>query len=163
MSEVYSQPMTAATTATGQGIELEVVRRGTGRPILLLHGLQPIAPQARVLDLLARQAEIIAPSHPGFGRSPRPDEFDSVYDLVRCYLDVLDRLPHEKVTLLGLSFGGWLAAEIAVTLAGDHVRLREMRATLRERLEKSKVMDAAAFGAAMGAAYREMWRKWCGP
>jgi pimeloyl-ACP methyl ester carboxylesterase len=114
MTEVYSPAMTAAITATVQGIELEVVRRGVGHPILLLHGPQPVAPQARILDLLARQAEVIAPSHPGFGHSPRPDDFDSVYDLVHLYLDFLDQWPNGKVTLLGMSFGGWLAAEIAV-------------------------------------------------
>ncbi len=96
------------------GIALEVLRRGAGRPLLLLHGLTTVPPQAPFLDLLARHAEIIAPSHPGFGRSPRPDDFDSVYDLVHLYLDVLDELPHDKVTLVGLSFGGWLAAEVAV-------------------------------------------------
>jgi pimeloyl-ACP methyl ester carboxylesterase len=95
------------------GIELEAVRRGAGRPVLLLHGPQSVDPRARFLDLLAASAEIIAPSHPGFGRSARPPGFETVYDLVRLYLDVLDGLPHERVTLVGLSFGGWLAAEIA--------------------------------------------------
>ena len=96
------------------GIELEVLRRGTGRPVLLLHGAQTIEPRAPFLDMLGHHAEIIAPSHPGFGRSMRPADFETVYDLVHFYLDVLEALPHEKVTLMGLSFGGWLAAEIAV-------------------------------------------------
>jgi pimeloyl-ACP methyl ester carboxylesterase len=96
------------------GVELEVIRRGTGRPILLLHGLQHVDPAAPFLDLLGRQANIIAPSHPGFGHSARPADFDTVYDLVHLYLDVLEALPFERVTLLGLSFGGWLAAELAV-------------------------------------------------
>ena len=97
------------------GMELEIVRRGAGRPVLLLHGLQNVDPRARFLDLLGQHAEIIAPSHPGFGRSARPAEFETVYDLVHLYLEVLEALPYEKVTLMGLSFGGWLAAEIAVT------------------------------------------------
>ena len=96
------------------GIELEVIRRGAGRPVLLLHGMQNVDPRARFLDLLSRRAEIIVPSHPGFGHSPRPADFDTVYDLVHLYLDVLEVLPYERVALVGLSFGGWLAAEIAV-------------------------------------------------
>ena len=96
-----------------RGIDLEVLRKGTGPPILLLHGLHTVDPDAPFLDLLAAHAEIIAPSHPGFGHSPRPADFDTVYDLVHLYLDLLETLPHEKVTLLGFSFGGWLAAEIA--------------------------------------------------
>src|SRR2546425_11302205 len=96
-------------------IDLEVVRRGAGRPVLLLHGPQTVDPRARFLDLLGRRAEILAPSHPGFGHSPRPADFETVYDLVRLYLDVLEALPYEKVALVGLSFGGWLAGEVAVT------------------------------------------------
>jgi pimeloyl-ACP methyl ester carboxylesterase len=56
---------------------------------------------------------VIAPTHPGFGHSTRPDDIETVYDLVHLYLDLLEQLPGERVTLLGLSFGGWLAAEIA--------------------------------------------------
>lgn len=99
------------------GMELEVVRRGSGRPVLLLHGFQNIDPQSPYLDLLGQHAEIIAPSYPGFGHSPRPAGFETVYDLVHLCLDVIDTLPHEKVTLLGFSFGGWLAAEVAVKCA----------------------------------------------
>lgn len=95
------------------GIELEVLRRGKGRPGLLLHGFQTVDPAAPFLDLLGRHVEIIAPSHPGFGHSPRPGDFDTVYDLVHLYLAVLDALPGDKVTLIGFSFGGWLAAEVA--------------------------------------------------
>ncbi len=43
-------------------LELEVIRRGVGRPILLLHGMQNIDPRVRFLDLLGRRAAIIAPS-----------------------------------------------------------------------------------------------------
>jgi len=111
--------MTTALGSAGErlsvaGIELEVVRRGAGRPLLLLHGFQNVDPRAPYLDLLGRHAEVIAPSYPGFGHSPRPAEFETVYDLVHLCLDVIDALPHEKMTLVGFSFGGWLAAEVAV-------------------------------------------------
>jgi len=107
--------MTAAERLSVRGIELEVLRRGRGRPLLLLHGFAPVDPGAPFLDLLAPHAEVIAPTHPGFGHSPRPEDFDTVYDLVHLYLDLLAQLPHERLTLMGLSFGGWLAAEIAAT------------------------------------------------
>ncbi len=114
--------MTSAGTTTAErlsvrGIDLEVVRRGSGAPLLLLHGPQNVDPHAPFLDLLGRHASILAPSHPGFGHSPRPADFDTVYDLVHLYLDVLDDLGPAKVTLVGFSFGGWLAAEIAVACA----------------------------------------------
>jgi pimeloyl-ACP methyl ester carboxylesterase len=96
-----------------RGLELELLRCGTGRPVVALHGMQPVDARARFLDMLGRSAAVIAPSHPGFGGSPRPDDFDTVYDLVHLYLDMLEALPYEKITLMGFSFGGWLAAEVA--------------------------------------------------
>ena len=76
---------------TVNGIELEVLRRGAGTPLLLLHGMDTVPPQARFLDRLGRDAEIIAPSSPGFGNTKRPTDFDTVYDLVRSSLNPLTR------------------------------------------------------------------------
>lgn len=109
------------------GIELEILRRGRGRKLLLLHGLETIPREARFLDLLARRAEIIAPSSPGFGRSARPDDVASVYDLVHLYLELLETLD-EKVSVVGFSFGGWVAAEMA--------------AACRHRIDKLVLVDA---------------------
>jgi pimeloyl-ACP methyl ester carboxylesterase len=95
-------------------LELEVLRRGSGRPILLLHGANPISKRAPFLDLLARHGEVIAPSHPGFGASPRPADFDTMYDLVNLYHDMLAAIPAPCVCVIGFSFGGWIAAELAV-------------------------------------------------
>ena len=112
MSSVTTAP--AAELVCLSGVELAFLRRGTGNPLLLLHGFQHIDPRLPIVDLLARHAELIAPSHPGFGRSSRPADFGTVYDLVHLYLAFLDTLPQKPLTLMGLSFGGWLAAEIAV-------------------------------------------------
>ena len=109
---------------TVNGIELEVLRRGASasRPVLLLHGMDTVPPNARFLDLLGQHAEIIAPSSPGFGNTQRPADFDTIYDLVHLYLALHRRTAVRKVALLGLSFGGWLAAEIAVALQPPQLR-----------------------------------------
>ena len=104
----------AHETITAYGIDLEVQRAGAGHPVVLLHGFQQIDPGARFLDLLSRKMEVIAPSHPGFGHSPRPKDFETIYDLLNLYTSFLEALPYEKISLLGFSFGGWLAAELAV-------------------------------------------------
>lgn len=96
-------------------VDLEVVRRGAGQPIVFLHGFRAPDPDSRFLELLSRKAMVIAPSHPGFGASTRPDDFETVYDLVHLYREFLERLPDSGVTLVGASFGGWLAAEIAAS------------------------------------------------
>ncbi|HEV2334526.1 MAG TPA: alpha/beta hydrolase [Stellaceae bacterium] len=104
-------------------LDLEVLRRGpTGanrRPILLVHGVNPVSAGAPFLDLLAEHGDIIAPSSPGFGSSPRPEDFDTMYDLVHLYREVLDGLS-EPAAMIGFSFGGWIAAEVA---AGGHPKL----------------------------------------
>jgi pimeloyl-ACP methyl ester carboxylesterase len=96
------------------GIEVEILRGGSGKPALLLHGFQTINPQAPFLSELAKHCSYLAPSLPGFGASKRPKDFDTIYDLVRHTLDLIDAAPGDKVTLIGFSFGGWLAAEAAV-------------------------------------------------
>lgn len=114
---------TQAGRLTVAGIELEILRRGAGQPIVLLHGFQTLDRQARVLDLLAEHGAVIAPSLPGFGHSPRPEDFDTVADLVHLVLALLDEAPGGKASLVGLSFGGWLAAEAAVKCAHNLSRL----------------------------------------
>ena len=64
---------------------------------------------------MAACGEVIAPSHPGFGGSALPPDFDTMYDLINHYHAILDDLPSGDVTVIGLSFGGWIAAELAVT------------------------------------------------
>jgi protein O-GlcNAc transferase len=50
---------------------------------------------------------------------------------------------------------------VAVELANDLPRLRELRASLRERMQASPLMDAARFARNIEAAYRSMWSSWC--
>jgi predicted O-linked N-acetylglucosamine transferase (SPINDLY family) len=50
---------------------------------------------------------------------------------------------------------------IAVELAQDLSRLSDLRATLRERMLASPLMDAPRLARNVEAAYREMWQRWC--
>jgi pimeloyl-ACP methyl ester carboxylesterase len=105
--------------------ELEILRAGSEAfdPLLLIHGVNPISPKAPFLPGLARTRQLVAPSHPGFGASPLPPDFDTMYDLVNLYLDVLDNLPDGDVAVAGFGFGGWIAAELAVA---GHPRLQRL-------------------------------------
>jgi len=51
--------------------------------------------------------------------------------------------------------------QVAAALAKDLPRLTELRSTLRQRMERSPLMDAPRFARNIEAAYREMWRQWC--
>jgi pimeloyl-ACP methyl ester carboxylesterase len=69
------------------------------------------------LEQLAKRFSVYAPAHPGFGRSEDPPWLDSLDDMVHYYLDFLDWLGRPKVHLVGLSLGGWIAAELATLCA----------------------------------------------
>jgi pimeloyl-ACP methyl ester carboxylesterase len=101
------------TNATVAGIELELFDRGNGPPILFLHGASGVAANDPFVAELAKQRRVVAPSHPGFGRSALPDWIDSVDDIAHVHLELLDRLGLREVDLIGASIGGWIAAEMA--------------------------------------------------
>jgi len=97
-----------------EGTRIDMIERGAGRPLLFLHAENGIEPAAAAIEALAKGARVIAPTHPGFGRSELPKGMRTVDDLSYFYLDFLDQLDLSDVTLVGVSFGAWLAAEIAV-------------------------------------------------
>ena len=104
----------AVTPIVVNGVRLEAIDRGNGQPLLFLHpgiGLDPLSP---VLDLLARTRRVIAPTHPGFGRSDLPKGMTTVDDLAYFYLDLMEAFDLRDVAVVGVSFGAWVAAEIAV-------------------------------------------------
>jgi pimeloyl-ACP methyl ester carboxylesterase len=96
------------------GVDLELVQGGAGRPLLFLHGGGGPPTGAGLVAALAERYRVLAPSHPGFGHSSLPDSFDRVDDLAFFYLDLIDALNLDQIVLVGHSFGGWIAAEIAV-------------------------------------------------
>jgi pimeloyl-ACP methyl ester carboxylesterase len=104
----YALPM-----ITVAGIELEIFERGRGEPLFYLHGGAGVGSDIPFLELIAKERRVIAPSHPGFGRSSLPDWLDSVDDINHVYLELMDRLGLMRVDLVGFSIGGWIAAEIA--------------------------------------------------
>lgn len=103
--------------------QIEIVEQGQGDPILLLHGPYALPTEGEFVDRLAQSGRVVAPVHPGFGRLPLPDWLDTIDDLAYLYLDLIERRGLRNVTLVGLSIGGWIAAEIAVKCAHHLSRL----------------------------------------
>jgi pimeloyl-ACP methyl ester carboxylesterase len=106
-----------------QGVQLECIERGQGRPILWLHGEEGLDPEAPVLDHLASHGRVLAPSHPGFGHSPEAPSIDAVDDLAYLYLDLLAQQDVGDAVVIGCSLGGWIAAEMAVKCTERVARL----------------------------------------
>src|ERR1700674_4475535 len=105
------------------GSRLELIDRGSGRPILFLHPHIGLDPSAPVLAMLAEGRRLIAPSHPGFGHSERPAGVTTVDDLAYFYLDVMDQLDLRDAVVIGVSLGAWIAAAIAVKSTARIARL----------------------------------------
>ncbi|HEU5470239.1 MAG TPA: alpha/beta fold hydrolase [Actinophytocola sp.] len=96
------------------GGRVHVLRGGTGAPLLFLHAAGGAGRWLEYHELLSRRFEVIAPDHPGFGGSDELPEVEGMDDLVYHYLDLIDRLGLDRPHVVGGSFGGWLAAELAV-------------------------------------------------
>ncbi len=106
--------MAASRWLTVHGTQLELVERGQGRPLLVLHGEDGLDPTAPFLDQLAALGRVLAPSHPGYGHSLFAESIDTVDDLSYLYLELLAEQNLRDVLVIGFSLGGWLAAEMAV-------------------------------------------------
>jgi pimeloyl-ACP methyl ester carboxylesterase len=105
------------------GAELEIFIKGEGQPLLFLHAGHGVSTEDPLIDALAKHYKVIAPSHPGFGASPRPDGVDTVDDIAYVYLDLIEDMGLTDVILVGVSFGGWIAAELATKGTGRFSRL----------------------------------------
>jgi pimeloyl-ACP methyl ester carboxylesterase len=84
---------------------------GHGEPLLYLHGAGGLT-WSPMLDRLAETHTIYAPEHPGL-REQDLRHVRDVWDLARYYDELLDRLGLSSVAVLGHSFGGMVAAEVA--------------------------------------------------
>jgi pimeloyl-ACP methyl ester carboxylesterase len=98
------------------GASITVEDRDRTRPFLLLHGGGGPATMTGFADLLAERthSRVLLPTHPGFAGTTRPASLATTRDLAAAYVALLDQLDLSGVTVIGNSFGGWLAAEIAL-------------------------------------------------
>jgi pimeloyl-ACP methyl ester carboxylesterase len=100
------------------GIDLEVLDSGDGtaaksKPLLFLHSGMGYDPWKPFVEGIAKRRRVIAPSHPGFGKSSLPEWLDSIDDIAYLYLELLDRLGVEQADMIACSVGGWIGAEMA--------------------------------------------------
>ncbi|QBD74665.1 alpha/beta fold hydrolase [Ktedonosporobacter rubrisoli] len=114
MNPVPSSTLLTRQEALFDDLSIRIDERGSGQPILILHGAAGPRSVSELAEALAPQARVLVPTHPGFESEPRPAWFNSVGDLAFTYLDLLERLDLHDVVVIGLSFGGWIAAELAV-------------------------------------------------
>lgn len=98
----------------GGKCEITVNIAGQGKPLLYLHSAGGFY-WDDFLEELSNHYKVHVPYFPGTapGRPNDIDQLDNLWDAVIAYEDLLDGLGLKKVKLMGHSFGGMLAAELA--------------------------------------------------
>lgn len=102
-----------AETVRVDEVDVHLLRGGRGDPLLVLHPEFASGRWFPYHDDLAQHFQVYAPDHPGFGQTPRPEWLDHIEDLAIFYADFITTMGWSSVRVLGLSFGGWIAAELA--------------------------------------------------
>jgi pimeloyl-ACP methyl ester carboxylesterase len=129
-------------TATVAGIDLHLRTAGQGEPLLILHHDIGAPPHAPLHDALAERFAVLAPSHPGYDRSARPAWMRSVRDVAVVYQWLLAARGLTGVTVVGLGFGGWIAAEMA-TMAPREFRRLVLVGAMGIKPERGEILDQA--------------------
>lgn len=106
--------MTGGSSIAVSGVSVAVMQTGPQPNLVLLDSGMAFEPAADAIALLSRSFRVLAPTHPGFGKSDRPPSMTTVDDLAYFYLDLFEQLDLRDVVLVGVSFGAWIAAELAI-------------------------------------------------
>ncbi|MCE9646356.1 MAG: alpha/beta hydrolase [Chloroflexi bacterium] len=96
------------------GINLAYTRRGTGTPLLLIHGF-PLDSSSwdEVIPFMEDQFDLVIPDLRGFGRSTTIKSPYTISDMADDLAGLLDHLGIEKTNLAGHSMGGYVALAFA--------------------------------------------------
>lgn len=106
------------------GLNLRLLEGGEGDPVIVLHHSTGNPGWMPVHELLASRFAVTVPDMPGYGQSARPEWARDARDLAILMNQALDCLGLTSgVTLVGLGFGGFIAAEMATM---DQRRLRAL-------------------------------------
>jgi len=102
---------TEEVRVAGSSVRLRTAGRGT--PLLVLHHDIGTPEQLSFYEALADRFTLLLPSHPGYDGSERPAFMRNVRDVAVTYQALLAQRGLTDVVLVGLGFGGWIAAEMA--------------------------------------------------
>jgi len=96
------------------GSRLSVAVHGQGRNILYLSAGLWFADDSAFAQGLSAHGRVIIPTAPGFGPGAVNRRWNNVDDIAYLYFDLIDRMQLKNVALVGASFGGWIAAQMAI-------------------------------------------------
>jgi len=100
-----------------------VDRHGAGPAVLLVHGVGGPLMWEKLVPLLARSRDVVVPHLPGFGDSPAPEKAMSSDDHAAGLLELAGTMGLDRISVVGVSYGGEIAARLAASSAGMVTRL----------------------------------------
>jgi pimeloyl-ACP methyl ester carboxylesterase len=105
-------------------LRLHVKVAGDGPPVVFFHPLPGLEWQP-VLDRLAENHTVYAPEHPGTtpGDPQAIREVHTLWELLLAYEEALRALGLERPAVVGMSYGGMVAAELAASFPQAFSRL----------------------------------------
>ncbi len=130
--------------ASVMGADVEFARLGSGPALLYLHGCDGVDVSDPFLQPLSQHFEVVALSLPGFGASARPNHISTVDDLAEFCTGFGETLGLKDYVLCGSSFGGWVAAEMAIRNGAGISRLvlaGALGARFAERPDERDMVD----------------------
>jgi pimeloyl-ACP methyl ester carboxylesterase len=137
-----SAPTWSSETLNIAGSGVHLARAGTGPAVLVLHHDIGTPERLPFYDALARPFTVLVPSHPGYDKSDRPAWLRNVRDIAAVHQWLLAALDLRDVTLVGLGFGGWIAAEMA-SLAPRAFRRLVLVGAMGIKPERGDIADQA--------------------
>jgi pimeloyl-ACP methyl ester carboxylesterase len=105
--------LTSEAVRLKSGRQWQVYGGGSGPALLWLHGPRGVDAADPLLEALAARHRIVAPVAPGFNDLDELSEIDSVHELALDYDSLLRGISLSPVAIVGHSFGGMVAAELA--------------------------------------------------
>jgi pimeloyl-ACP methyl ester carboxylesterase len=133
-------------TVNTAGTNVRIMEAGSGVPTLILHHDIGTLDRLPFYDAMAAQGHVIIPTHPGWGiNSERPEWLRSVRDIAAMYRMYLAGRGIEKANLVGLGFGGWIAAEMA-TMSGHDIGKVALVSAMGVQPTEGFILDMAIVG-----------------
>jgi len=124
------------------GLTLRLRKAGAGAAMLVLgHDIGTLE-RLPFYDALARQFSVYVPSHPGYDGSERPGWMRGVRDVAVAYQQLLASAGVNNVALVGLGFGGWIAAEMA-TMSPQAFRRLVLVGAMGVKPVRGEILDQA--------------------
>jgi pimeloyl-ACP methyl ester carboxylesterase len=100
------------------GLRVPILVGGGGTPVVVLHHDIGNPGWIPFYETLSARHRVVVPTHPGFDGADRPEWMRSVRELAALYRWILHELELSSPYLVGLGFGGFLAAELATLAHG---------------------------------------------